>query len=154
VAVIYVSILATLIRRLEHSSATGFWNGEYKGFVEGLGKEAVTTKILGSVNGDIVSLMDTTKFDLATIRLCDTRTARTLHKPGVYVHAMYHPANPKVVAIYIGSAMVVSSRIDKHHCWLRKWKINRSIEKLGGARTNKLSITSNFGLAKAFAISG
>jgi hypothetical protein len=61
--------------------------------VEEFRKEAVTTKILGSVNGDIVSLMDTTKFDLATIRLCDTRTARTLHKPGVYEAPLQKKSN-------------------------------------------------------------
>lgn len=90
----HLSILATLIQRLEYSSATGFWNLEHIGFVEEIGKEALQATILGSINGDIEALMDTTKFDLATLRLCDTRTARQLPKPGVYIHAIYHPATP------------------------------------------------------------
>jgi hypothetical protein len=55
----HLSILATLLRHLEQSSATGFWNVGYKDFLKEFGKEALYATILGSVSGDIEALMDT-----------------------------------------------------------------------------------------------
>lgn len=79
-----------------------------------MGLGYIKTQILRALENDMRRVLEGSDHNLETLKACDSRKAQSYCGPGVYVLVIYIPSDPEGVRVYVGSAVYVSTRIQRH----------------------------------------
>ena len=98
----------------EPLSAANGLRYQYAQFANKIGATTIEKRILRSLSKDVQRLNEIGSLNLDTIKSCDKAQARLCFRPSVYIHAIYGPADPAFIGVYIGSSLCIGSRIKEH----------------------------------------
>jgi len=111
--------------------------------------------VLGSLDSDLLDLIETGEFRLETMKELEIKNPGTSNRPGIYVHMIYSHDYPNVAGIYVGSADRLAARIGERK---KAQKRMKHVGRRGDANerrslASRLCIRS-FGRERGIGISG